>query len=52
MADVFVTVFAVGFFALCFLYVRACDRIIGSDREVLPAEQDDGQDEPAGAETR
>ena len=51
MADVFVTVFAVGFFALCFLYVRACDRIIGSDREVLPAEEA-GQEEPAGAGTR
>jgi hypothetical protein len=47
MADLFVTLFVVGFFALCFLYVRACDRIVGSDRDVLPAQE---QDEPAGSE--
>jgi hypothetical protein len=47
MADLFVTLFVVGFFALCFVYVRACDRIVGSDRDVLPAGE---QDEPAGSE--
>ena len=47
MADVWVTVFVVGFFLLCFLYVRVCDRIIGPDREVLPA---DGEAEPAAAD--
>jgi hypothetical protein len=36
----------VGFFALCFLYVRACDRIIGPDRDVLPTDEDP----PTGAE--
>ena len=47
MADVWVTVFVVGFFFLCFSYVRACDRIIGPDRDVLPAEDDE---EPATPE--
>jgi hypothetical protein len=48
MADLFVTLFVVGFFVLCFLYVRACDRIVGSERDVLPAED---QEEPAGSGT-
>ncbi|HEY6318930.1 MAG TPA: hypothetical protein VI462_13725 [Acidimicrobiia bacterium] len=42
MADLFVALFLVGFFALCFLYVRACDWIIGPDSEVLPAEDTRG----------
>ena len=48
MADLFVTLFVVGFFGLCFLYVRACDRIIGPDRDVLPA---DDEDEPVTTDT-
>jgi hypothetical protein len=47
MADVFVTLFIVGFFGLCFAYVRACDRIVGPDSEALPAEPDDAADQPA-----
>ena len=47
MADVFVILFVIGFFALCFLYVRACDRILGPDSDVLPADDDE---EPAPAE--
>ncbi len=51
MADVLVTVFLVGFFALCFLYVRACDRIIGPDRDVLVGDEDDtAAAEPAATE--
>ena len=42
MADVFVTLFVVGFFGLCFAYVRACDRIVGADREALPADEPEG----------
>ncbi len=42
MADLFVALFLVGFFALCFLYVRACDWIIGPDSEALPAEDTTG----------
>lgn len=37
MADVFVVLFLVGFFAVCLLYVRACDWIIGPDTDALPA---------------
>ena len=47
MADLFVILFVIGFFALCVLYVRGCDRIVGSDRDALPAGE---QDEPAGSE--
>ena len=46
MADVWVTVFVVGFFFLCFLYVRVCDRIIGPDREMLPADDEAGAGAP------
>ena len=31
MADVWVVLTLVGFFALCVAFVRACDRIIGPD---------------------
>ena len=48
MADVFVTLFVVGFFGLCVAYVRACDRIVGSDRDLPVAEEDGAGDaEPA-----
>jgi hypothetical protein len=45
MADVFVTLFVVGFFGLCVAYVRACDRIVGPDRD-LPVAEEDGATEP------
>jgi hypothetical protein len=40
VADVFVVLFLVGFFALCLGYVRACDWIVGPDSEAMP----DGED--------
>jgi hypothetical protein len=49
MADVFVTLFVVGFFGLCFAYVRACDWIVGPDRDTLPAEEPDGATGPQPA---
>jgi hypothetical protein len=42
VADLFVALFLVGFFALCFLYVRVCDWIIGPDSEALPVEETTG----------
>ena len=36
------TLFIVGFFALCFGFVRACDWIIGPDSEALPADERGG----------
>ena len=39
MADLFVVLFVIGFFALCFAYVRACDWIIGPDSDALPDER-------------
>ena len=37
MADVLVILFIVGFFLLAVLFVKACERIVGSDTEVEPA---------------
>jgi hypothetical protein len=37
-ADVLLTLLAVGFFALCWLYVRGCERIIGPDDEEVSAQ--------------
>ena len=32
--DIISIVFVLGFFALCLLYVQACDRILGPDEEL------------------
>ena len=45
MADVFVVLFLLGFFAICMGFVRACDWIVGPDSEALPS--DEGAREPA-----
>jgi hypothetical protein len=53
MADVWVVLTIVAFFALCVGFVWACDRIIGSDDQSdfaqMPAEQN-GDGEPELAE--
>jgi hypothetical protein len=41
MADLIFVAVTVAFFAICVLYVRACDRIIGPD-ETVPAANEDG----------
>jgi hypothetical protein len=46
MADVWVVLLIVGFFAVCVALVRGCDRIIGGDDS---SELD--ETEPSGAET-
>lgn len=46
MADVWVVLLIVGFFAMCVALVRGCDRIIGGDDA---SELD--ETEPAGAES-
>jgi len=48
VADVFVALFLVGFFALCLLYVRACDWIVGPDSESLPADETAPSEPAAG----
>ena len=35
MYDIISIVFVLGFFALCLLYVQACDRILGPDEELV-----------------
>jgi hypothetical protein len=50
MADVWVLLLIVAFFALCVVLVRGCDRIIGPDADELaarPAEADTER-EPVG----
>ena len=50
MADLFVVLSLLGFFALCFAYVRVCDWIIGPDSEALPVDEGTGTavtDQPA-----
>jgi hypothetical protein len=44
IADLWVVLTILGFFGVCFAFVRGCDRIIGPDDSVLeaPAENDDG----------
>jgi hypothetical protein len=39
MADLVVVVGVVAFFAICTLFVMACDRIIGPDPTNVPDEQ-------------
>jgi hypothetical protein len=39
--DIIAVLFVLGFFALCLLYVNACDRILGPDEQVAA-------DAPAG----
>ena len=39
MADLWVVLTVVGFFALCVGFVRGCDRIIGPDDAVGPRER-------------
>jgi hypothetical protein len=51
VADVFVVLFLVGFFALCVGYVRACDWIVGPDSDALPSDEATGaptSEQPAG----
>lgn len=51
VADVFVVLFLVGFFALCLGYVRACDWIVGPDSEAMPDGEDadvPASEQPAG----
>jgi hypothetical protein len=38
MGDLLFVAITVGFFALCILYVRACDHVIGPDPELDVAE--------------
>lgn len=40
MADVIFVALTLGFFGLCVLFVRACDRIIGPEPSVEHLEQD------------
>jgi hypothetical protein len=50
MADIIFIAVALGFFALCALYVRWCDRIIGPDlfAAAEPADETDVIDETIG----
>jgi hypothetical protein len=45
MADIIFVAIALGFFALCALYVRWCDRIIGPDVFEVPALADASDDD-------
>ena len=53
MYDIISIVFVLGFFALCLLYVQACDRILGPDEElavpVAPGEPTRPADEAIAA---
>jgi hypothetical protein len=55
MADVIFVAVICAFFALCVVYVRWCDRIIGSDDSIVtvdaarPAEDDRTAATPVGA---
>ncbi|HEV8206554.1 MAG TPA: hypothetical protein VGR04_07670 [Acidimicrobiia bacterium] len=56
MADVWVVLLIVGFFAVCVALVRGCDRIIGGDDaseldDTEPSEADAGEREPTGVAT-
>lgn len=46
-ADVLLTLLAAGFFALCWVYVRGCDRIIGPDDEAMAPSADASTDTAA-----
>jgi hypothetical protein len=47
MADVWVVLTLLGFFALCVVFVRACDRIIGPDEASdLAFDADDEREAP------
>ena len=50
MADVWVLLLIVAFFALCVGFVRGCDRIIGPDADELasPPPEADTERDPAG----
>jgi hypothetical protein len=48
MGDLLFVVVVIAFFAVCVLFVRACDAIIGPDPESAPSSD---QPEPAVVET-
>jgi hypothetical protein len=50
MADVWVLLLIVAFFALCVAFVRGCERIIGPDDAELaaPPSEADAEREPVG----
>ena len=50
MADLWVLLLIVAFFALCVGFVRGCDRIIGADADELasPSPEADTERDPAG----
>jgi hypothetical protein len=50
MADVWVLLLILAFFALCVAFVRGCESIIGPDdaEELAPPSEDDADREPAG----
>ena len=52
MADLLVVVALLGFFALCVVFVRGCDRIIGPDDAAELAEPLGGVEEPRAAAPR
>lgn len=46
MADLWVVLTIVAFFAVCAAFVAGCDRLIGSDAETIDREEALGADEP------
>lgn len=47
MADVLMLAILVAFFAIAVLFVRACEKILGPDVELAPAEADESEKEAA-----
>jgi len=50
MADVWVVLTVVAFFAICVAFVAGCDRMIGADAETIDQDEAFDADEPSGAE--
>ena len=49
MVDVILIAVLIAFFALGALFVKACDRIIGTDTDVVPTADVETETEPAAA---